>query len=251
MNLTHKESDLVFSIMRQLSAPMSHSDVRCNVGKALMQLLDAEYFASYVWNEASQKFDCGININMSVENLGSYEDYYQYHDPITPTLQKRRRATAVSEVMSHRRLGKTEFFNDFLAKDGLCFGINFFAWDRGKNIGDLRIWRPRGSEDFSRRDVELVNAIAPSIVNALVRAQNRATGNPTARFSSQPHLWTLTDREAVIADLIVAGRTDIEICQQLHISKPTVRTHVGAILRKTDSERRSMLFHRLLEKYHH
>jgi len=30
-----------------------------------------------------------------------------------------------------------------------------------------------------------------------------------------------------------------------------VRTHVGAVLRKTGSERRNVLFHRLLEKNHH
>ena len=237
--------------MRQLSAPMSHNDVRCNVGKTLLQLLDAEYFASYVWNDADQKFECGININMTEDNLGTYEKYYQFHDPITPTLQRRRRATAVSEIMSHRRLRKTEFFNDFLAKDGLCFGLNFFAWDRGKNIGDIRIWRPHGSEDFSRRDVDLVNAIAPSILNALVRSQSISASNATARFSAQPDLWMLTPREAEIADLIVAGWTDGQICEKLFISKPTVRSHVGAILRKTDSERRSVLVHKLLEKYHH
>ena len=245
MNLTHKESDLVFYIMRQLSAPMSQTDVRCNIGKALLQLLDAEYFASYIWNDVDQKFDCGININMSEDNLGAYQEYFQYNDPITPTLQRRRRATAVSEVMSHDRLERTEFFNDFLAQDGLCYGMNFFAWDRGRNIGDLRIWRPHGAEDFSRRDVELVNAIAPSIVNALVRSQGERPGSPVTRFACQPERWMLTPREAEIADLIVEGWTDSQICEQLHISKPTVRSHVGSILRKTGSERRSVLFHKL------
>ena len=34
-------------------------------------------------------------------------------------LQKRREPTRVSQVMPHAELVKTEFFNDFLARDGL------------------------------------------------------------------------------------------------------------------------------------
>ena len=81
--------------------------------------------------DETRRFVSCVQINMTESNLRRYEAYYQFHDPITPTLQKRRRATLVSEVMQHDRLVRTEFFNDFLKQDGLCFGLNYFAFDRG------------------------------------------------------------------------------------------------------------------------
>ncbi len=246
MNLTHRESSLVFSIMRELSGEFSHDEVRRRVGQWLLELLDADFFASYVWDEGNGKFVSGVSINMSSSNLLRYEQHYQYCDPITPTLQRRRTATAVSEVMAHERLKKTEFFNDFLFRDGLYFGMNFFAWDRGENIGDLRIWRAQNKEDFSTRDAMLVDAIGPSIVNALVRANRPLLGSDVMRFRQKADIWGLTSREAEIADLLVTGLSDDDICARLNISKPTLRTHVGSIFRKTGAARRSGLSHILL-----
>ena len=139
MNLTAKETGLIFSMMQDLSGEFNHYEVRQRVGQGLLELLNADHFASYVWDSDQNRFVAGIQINMSDDNLARYDDYYQFRDPITPTLQRRRRATPVSEVMQHDRLVKTEFYNDFLKQDGLCYGINYFAYDRGSNIGDVRV----------------------------------------------------------------------------------------------------------------
>jgi len=247
MNLTDEESDLIFSMMRDLSGDFDHFEVRERVGQSLLELLDADHFASYVWDGDSNRFVSGVQINMSDDNLARYEDYYQFRDPITPTLQKRRKATAVSDVMSHDRLVKTEFFNDFLKQDGLCFGINYFAYDRGSNIGDMRIWRGDKKEDFSERDTQIVNAIGPSFVNALIRAQKYDSDAPALRFASIGDRVQLTARESEIADLLVVGASDDEICAKLLISKSTLRSHITSIFQKTGLSRRTQLAQFLTE----
>jgi DNA-binding CsgD family transcriptional regulator len=241
LNLTHREADLTFAIMRELSGEFAHDEVRKRVGRWLLELLDADFFASYVWDEASQQFVSGVDINMTPDNLSHYEHHFQFHDPITPTLQRRRHATPVSAVMAHERLRRTEFFNDFLFKDGLYFGMNYFAWDRGENIGDLRIWRSKRKEDFSARDALLVDAIGPSLVNALARANRLSKGTDARRFAQRPDQWGLTKREAEVADMLITGLSDEDIIEILCISKPTLRTHVGAVFRKTGAQRRSQL----------
>lgn len=250
VNLTDQEANLVFSIMRDLSGDFDHTEVRQRVGKTLLELLNADYFASYVWDEEQNKFVSCVQLNMNRENLKVYEDYYQFHDPITPTLQRRKRATPVSEVMSHDKLVRTEFFNDFLKKDGLCFGLNYFAYDRGANIGDVRIWRGSQKEDFTDRDAKIVDAIGPSFVNALIRAQNVDELAPTLRFSQIKDDFQFTSRQAEIADLLVLGLMDDEICEKLCISKPTLRTHITAIFRKSGLNRRTQLAQCLSEKNH-
>ena len=86
VNLTDQEANLVFSIMRDLSGDFDHTEVRQRVGKTLLELLNADYFASYVWDEEQNKFVSCVQLNMNREDLKVYEDYYQFHDPITPTL---------------------------------------------------------------------------------------------------------------------------------------------------------------------
>jgi DNA-binding CsgD family transcriptional regulator len=251
LNLTGQETKLVFSIMRDLSGDFDHKEVRQRVGKTLLELLNADYFASYVWDEEQKKFVSCVQLNMNRDNLQVYEDYYQFHDPITPTLQKRKRATPVSEVMSHDRLVKTEFFNDFLKKDGLCFGLNYFAYDRGTNIGDVRIWRGAKRKDFTERDAKIVDAIGPSFVNALLRAENLDDSPSSLSFSQLKDDFQFTLRQAEIADLLVLGLMDDEICDKLCISKPTLRTHIAVIFRKSGLNRRTQLAQCLAEKNHH
>jgi DNA-binding CsgD family transcriptional regulator len=251
VDITDREAKLIFSIMQDLSGDFDHAEVRLRVGKTLLELLKADYFASYVWDDDQEQFVSCVQLNMDDDNLGRYEEYYQFRDPITPTLQKRRKATAVSQVMSHNRLVKTEFFNDFLKKDGLCFGLNFFAYDRGENIADFRIWRGTQGEDFSERDEEIVDAIGPSFVNALVRTQKLDKGQKVLRFVQLKDDFQFTSREAEVADLLVIGLMDDEICAKLGISKPTLRSHITAIFRKSGLNRRTQLARFLAEKNHH
>ena len=241
MYLKDRESNLIFSIMKDLSGDFDHFEVRQRVGQSLLELLNADHFASYVWDDSANRFESGIQINMTDANIARYDAYYQFKDPITPKLQRRKKATPVSDIMSHDRLIKTEFYNDFLKQDGLCYGMNFFAYDRSSNIGDMRVWRADNKEDFSKRDAEIVDAIGPSFVNALIRARQPNNESPVLRFAVIGEKFHLTPRESEIADLLAIGSSDDEVCSKLLISKPTLRSHITAIFKKTGLCRRTQL----------
>lgn len=51
MNLTERDTSLVFSIMQDLSGEFAHAEVRQRVCKALLDLLQADYFAPSVWDD--------------------------------------------------------------------------------------------------------------------------------------------------------------------------------------------------------
>ena len=117
--------------MAELSRGQGSRTLRERVGPLLLELLNAQLFASCVRSERSATFEERVAINMPDENLRAYETCYQLRDPITPVLQRRRRATAVAEIISRQRLESTELFNDFLARDGLYFGMNHYAYSGG------------------------------------------------------------------------------------------------------------------------
>jgi DNA-binding CsgD family transcriptional regulator len=64
-----------------------------------------------------------------------------------------------------------------------------------------------------------------------------AAGQPTARASGLVDL--LSEREREIAGLIVEGRSNHEICDELHLSLGTVKTHVAHLFRKLGASNRA------------
>jgi DNA-binding CsgD family transcriptional regulator len=183
----------------------------------------------------TQRFGGGVWIGMTETNLARYDAYFQYHDPITFALQARRRATAVSEVMPHRELMRTEFFNDFLARDGLHWGINLHAFDAAQALGDLRIWRGRQRREFEPRDKALLDLIEPAFIAALRRSRARSIGG-AARVLAQ-----LSPREREVVRLVARGLTDKQIARELAIGVASVRTYLQRVFEKTGVQRRAGL----------
>lgn len=234
MHLTASESRCLSRLFGLLAEDMAEREVRERLGHGLLDLLKADYFASYVWDEAAHRFDGRVNINMNDDNLGSYEAYYQFHDPITYALQARRVPTLVTQVMPQRELMRTEFFNDFLARDGLRWGVNVYSYVDGRNIGDLRIWRGKQRDNFDGHTLDLLKLIEPAFTGALHRASLRARLAGAAGSSAAE----LSPRELAVARMVGEGLTDKQIAQHLGVELSTVRTYLKRAFDKLGVQRR-------------
>ncbi|GGM06082.1 response regulator [Micromonospora yangpuensis] len=73
------------------------------------------------------------------------------------------------------------------------------------------------------------SVLAPSTTRRLVAQTGTARTEPAP---AAPTLATLTARERAVFDLIVAGASNTEIAQRLHLAEVTVKTHVGRVLAK-------------------
>lgn len=248
MYLTGYRLNLLGRVMATLAEPHHELEVRTRVGELMLDLLGAQHYASFVWNASAQSFGGGVRINMDEDNLGRYERHFQFHDPITPQLQQHRRAVCVTSVMPQNELMRTEFFNDFLARDGLHWGVNLYAWTEEGNIGDLRIWRDKRRENFSRDDLDLLNLIQPALTAALRRC--RSTQSSAAVIAAddadilRPQAL-LSSREQDVARLLAMGLADKDIAQRLGISTTTVRTHIDHAFRKFSVNNRVALIRAL------
>jgi DNA-binding CsgD family transcriptional regulator len=231
MYLTGHRLDLLTRVMTTLVEPHEEHEIRIRVGALMLDLLGAQHYASYVWDHERERFDGGVRINMDGSNLARYEQHYQFHDPITKTMQRHRQAVLVTDVMPQEQLIRTEFFTDFLARDGLYWGVNLYAWEGDRNIGDMRIWRDRNQPNFSDEDLGLLNLVRPAFVAALTRARDaRATRTAPAPLqlqASEPSARrALSAREFEVALEVTNGASDKEIARRLGISVTTVRTHI-------------------------
>lgn len=242
MYLSERRLKALSRVLQTLAEPHEEREIRARLGEQLLELLQAQYYASYVWRPDKEAFEGQVQLNMDPSNLLRYERYFQFHDPITLSMQRYRRAVCASEVLPREALLRTEFFNDFLARDGLHWGVNLYAWEGETNIGDLRIWRDRRHEDFSDEDLRLLDLVRPAFVAALSRARapRPPAAEPTAHAAS-----ILSARERDVARLAACGLSDKEIARQLGISMATVRTHFDHAFRKLGVDNRMKLIQRL------
>ncbi len=214
-------------IVLQLEHPDAGQDVRASIFEDLVRLVRADFGASYVWNRRLCQFEHGLIHNMDPDNIRRYADWYQYHDPHTFQMRERRRATLVEEVTPHDVLKNTEFYNDFLQRDGLHHGINIFLFDGEEDLGDFRLWRAENRPDFGERELNILDALAPHIKRAIIR--NRT------QFDQ------LTAREREVAVLVAKGYRDRDIGTMLGIGFSTVRTHVNRAMEKRGCANRAEL----------
>ena len=250
MYLTTYQINLLGRVMTTLAEPHEERDIRTRVGELMLDLLGAQHYASYVWDDAQHRFDGGVRINMQAANLERYERHYQYHDPITFKLQQHRSAVRVTDVMPQAQLKRTEFFNDFLARDGLYWGVNLYAWSCDRNIGDMRIWRDRRRENFTRDDLDLLDLVRPALVAALRRSRGgssvNGSGGPDAVSGCAAGPGAiLSAREREVAQHAAGGLCDKDIAHKLGISITTVRTHIDHAFRKLNVNNRTSLAHKL------
>lgn len=149
-------------------------------------------------------------------------------------------------VLPQRDLERTEFFTDFLARDGLKHGVNLYAWDGADNIGDLRIWRSRGRPDFEAEDIDLLDALRPAFTAALRTGRTTETEAPPPLDAEVlRERFGLTARESEVAAAVAQGHTDARIARDLGLSFHTVRTHLRAVFAKVGVSNRATLVFRL------
>lgn len=221
------ELKLFGEIVARLERMDHEHDVRREVLLDIVRLVRADIAVSYIWNAPARRFDSVLVHNMDPGNLQRYEEWYQYHDPITFQLRAKRSAARVEEVLPYADLHKTEFYNDFLKRDGLHHGINLFLFDGDRDLGDFRLWRTAREPDFSERETTLLNILAPYLQRALVRNGDR--------------FERLTSREKEVAFLVARGCRDRDIGKMLGIGFSTVRTHINSAMEKRGCANRAEL----------
>lgn len=238
MYLSHRKVQALQSVLTGLSEPKDEDErnMRLEIGPPLLELLEAQYYVSYIWSDENQDFREGQSINFDPDHLKLYERYYQFHDPITSKMQVHREAVRATDVMAQSDLQRTEFFNDFLSLGGLHWGVNLYAWSEHQNTGDIRIWRDKRRSNFSVEELALLSMLRAPFQASLKRLRLRKMAVP--RFH---RLVGLSCREIEVTEKVVQGLSDKEICRTLNMALPTVRTHLRNIFRKYEVDSRIKL----------
>lgn len=204
----------------------------------LTTLFRADFVATLLWDAQSGGYvePCCFGRDASI--IDSYTRH-QPSDPFRDHMRARAgRATSLTRAIAPRDLQRSSYYTDHLRHYDLEDGVEIVLVDQRHVVGDFRIWRSRSTQPMGEREELLMELIAPSMMKSLQKfdAARQAAAQPPASSTGGVHL---SPRERQILELIRAGRTDKEIAQQLGVSFWTVRTHIGALLRKMDVRNRT------------
>ena len=80
--------------------------------------------------------------------------------------------------------------------------------------------------------------LAPNVTRRLIA---QFAGTAQTRASMSKEIDELTDREREVMVLVARGLSNAEIASELHVSLPTVKTHVSRVLSKLGARDRAQL----------
>jgi DNA-binding NarL/FixJ family response regulator len=149
--------------------------------------------------------------------------------PVMDGIEAARLITAGSAGVAPRVLILTTFDLDKYVFDALRAGASGFALKS----------RPLEELLSAIRVVADGDALlAPSVTRRLIAHFSRATQGQAPRPAG---LDQLTEREREVLTLVARGLSNTELARTLHVSLPTVKTHVSRILTKLNARDRTQL----------
>ncbi len=258
MHLSTLEARQLSQVFELLSQPQESVVLRRRLIAPLSSLLGADSITSTVWDEPTQRFVQGVSNASDAQMIDNYQSHHQFSDPLAPALRARRYPTLVTQVVAQRDLVASEFYGRFLQPGQMHWGLNLYAHDGHRDVGDFRVWRSRRRGNFDAHHLDMLNLIYPSLVHALSAsrrvepAPEHAGGahlpeprlQPTTRQQTPQQLayqHGLSRRELQIAQLTAQGLSDKEIAKAAGIGFTTVRTYLSQALKKTGCSNRKEL----------
>lgn len=151
-------------------------------------------------------------------------------------------ARRVSDFLTAREWRRRTLFNDFYRPLGMSWELSAqLAW--GPPGSSCCVTLHRDGRDFDRREMALLDAVAPHLRAARARVRPPADAATTTDGRSVPpgtglsaaqlgERLALTARQAEVLARLAAGRTNAGIAADLGISVNTVARHVEAIYRR-------------------
>jgi DNA-binding CsgD family transcriptional regulator len=149
--------------------------------------------------------------------------------PHPPWAKDAGRAVRWSDLQPRRRLQRLDLYNEVGRPLGLEHTLELWVLTPNGVAGGLAF--DRSERDFSQRDVSVLDALRPHLVQLCRNARLRRSVADSL-FTSAAGL--LTPREREVLAWVARGKTNREIAAALYLAPGTVRKHLDNVYAKLD-----------------
>jgi DNA-binding CsgD family transcriptional regulator len=152
-----------------------------------------------------------------------------------------------SDIISQAKWERTRVYREVWEPKNIYWGLFVSLVSKDCPLAVLGLQRERGEEDFSTRDIYIMNTLKDPLERkyfSLLESKLRPGGNTvyTKHILKTAAQYNLTKRETEIVALTCSGKSSEDMCQLLFITHATLSKHLSNIYAKTKARNRTQLF---------
>ena len=175
--------------------------------------------------------------DISPEHLQLYRDHYIYHDFILWYCAAPQELTfRESDIIAEPYMSDSIFMKEWLTPMNVRYAAGINIAGRGLSYGNICIYRPESSGDFSDKDLLLLKTINEHLCICFrnLFPNGLRSNHLTERQHDLSQRYQLTARETELLRLVGAGTRRSDLAAELYISENTVKKHLNNIFHKMD-----------------
>ena len=251
--LTLKDWELINNIVKNVGESLTLSDF-CNNFLWLIRPLVPFDNGHFIFFDREKKLvprSYRINIDYKIHEV--YMNYYINLDDFMKNFLNTRNPKRSSDFMNYSKWVETEFFNDFMKKNHFYYQATTDIHYKDMLISSISLVRSKKSGDFSMKEIIFLKLLSPHIANhmyklMILKKNKRVKTEEIIQYINQnEEKLGFSNREREIVDLVIKGKSNLEISDLLFISPETVKRHLSTIYTKSDVQSRTELLARLLK----
>lgn len=174
-----------------------------------------------------------------------YEKHFSAFDPLSPArcLSRDRWVATLGQMLSPLVPEHAIYQSQFMQRHGIVDALEIFLTSDADIILGCSLLRHGEADEFSQHEIEQAQALRTLGNFALMRTFPRRQASIDMIIKRFP---ALTAREATMVQLVAAGLSNKQLCRELDISLPTVKTHLLSVFRKMGIRSRTELVAKVL-----
>jgi ATP/maltotriose-dependent transcriptional regulator MalT len=175
-----------------------------------------------------------------------YTGEYASLDPLNPSRYHQsdvRVVTLDSQIAPHL-LKQTQYYQEFMLANQHRYVADVFLRNQGCIVAILSLLRTQEQQDFTDKELRLLNKIQPFIEYSLNAVYLPQRLNERNNFQRN---YQFTERELDVLELLVHGASNKQIAADLNLGLATIKTHLNHIFSKAKVKSRAQLLSHMLQ----
>lgn len=154
-----------------------------------------------------------------------------------------------TDIISDEARVETEYYKKVYKPNNWHYSLQMILAREKQFVGVVTFYRTIGKDNFQYDDIFLLDMLKDHLSFRLY--QQKKSGDlldEKLTVSAAAEKYELTKREHTILQLLMAGRSNVEICDELTITENTLKKHILNIYRKLGIKNRVQMFKMIKEK---
>jgi DNA-binding CsgD family transcriptional regulator len=246
--------DYEWQFLLQMVTRINYSESYADVCNVILQQIKTliPYQNGVVFRSARLKGDVVLSNPITTEDVDDESDHAFFTEGDYPHWNEFVMAPysivfRQSDIIPAAKWEKTRVYREVWLPKNNYWGLFVSLVHADSPLAVLGLMRPPSDEDFSPRDIYILNALKDPVERKFSSIfENKYLRNGNLIFSDRIKKalaqYNFTRRETEIVALACSGKSSEEMCSQLFITHATLAKHLSNIYSKTKVKNRTQLF---------